>query len=408
MGFAGTGVNISTTTKALSDIIMNIVVVSFTYHPEANGVANAAGQMVDFFLDEGHKVQIITGQSLIPDTSKNSKLEIHRFAVHENGIFNSTEIRSYVDFLTKSLHDVIIFHCWRSWPTDIALKHISRIKGKKILLSHGYETQVIYWRRDFSWGLGSWFRRLPEVVQLPRQLASFDRVVFLSHKVDFGRFFDGWVARTLGYQNTSVIPNAVNNANWYEIPADFKKRYKLTSGSFFLCVANYSPRKNQMMALEAFCEANIPNSSLIFIGSSLGDYGTVVRNKWLSIRDLYPHIEVHFFDGLERSEIISAIRSCDIFVLSATAETQPISLLESMACGKPFISTDTGCVSEFEGGIVVASKHEMVSQMQHLASNPEEAARLGSLGKACFENEYSSPACKRAWLELIEKVVEAK
>lgn len=383
---------------------MRIIVVSFTFFPEVDGVANAAGQMVDFFVNAGHEVHVVTGSNRLPEAATNDRFEVHRFSVCENGEVDTSEAQSYIDFLIESRPAVTVFHCWSSWPIDIALKHISKIGGKKILLSHGYVTHTIYWHRRFPWGLWSWLQRLPEVFALPRQMASFDQIVFLSEKTDGGRFFDSWVARKLGHPNISVIPNAVNKSNWDKIPPDFKERHHMSDGTFFLCVANYSLRKNQLLALEAFCEAGIPGSSLVFVGSSLEGYGMEVRDKWISLKDSHSNIDVHFLEGLDRIEVISAIRSCDIFVLSATAETQPISLLEAMACGKPFISTDTGCVSEFKGGIVVSSMNGMVTEMQRLAASPGERSKIGKEGKECFDAEYSSPACKRAWLELIEKI----
>ena len=42
---------------------MRIIVVSFTFFPEVDGVANAAGQMVDFFVNAGHEVHVVTGNN---------------------------------------------------------------------------------------------------------------------------------------------------------------------------------------------------------------------------------------------------------------------------------------------------------------------------------------------------------
>ena len=117
---------------------MRIIVVSFTFFPEVDGVANAAGQMVDFFVNAGHEVHVVTGNNRLPEAATNDRFEVHRFSVCENGEVDTSEAQSYIDFLIKSRPAVTVFHCWRSWPTDIALKHISKIGGKKILLSHGY------------------------------------------------------------------------------------------------------------------------------------------------------------------------------------------------------------------------------------------------------------------------------
>ena len=69
-----------------------------------------------------------------------------------------------------------------------------------------------------------------------------------------------------------------------------------------------------------------------------------------------------------------AYRAADLFVLSAKAETQPIVLLEAMASRTPWLATDTGCVSELPGGVVVRSEDELVEKMRELASSPADGA----------------------------------
>jgi glycosyltransferase involved in cell wall biosynthesis len=243
------------------------------------------------------------------------------------------------------------------------------------------------------------------VFSLPWHIRAFDQVVFLCHKADFTRFFDVWVAKKTKCRNTIMIPNGIDSRNWHLIPTNFREYANLSDGVFFLYVANYFPGKNQAMALEAFCNANIQGSALVFIGSELGDYGSSVMTTWNNIRANYPNLSVHFYENLERSEVISAFRSCDIAVISSKSEAQPLTILESMACGKPFISTNVGCVSEFEGGIIVKNIEEMARAMRELAENPAERGELGRRGKECFDLNYSAEVTNRAWLDLINQLV---
>ena len=114
--------------------------------------------------------------------------------------------------------------------------------------------------------------------------------------------------------------------------------------------------------------------------------------------------QVLFFEGLQRDETFSALRDCDVKVLAADAETQPIVLLEAMAAAKPFISTNTGCVNEFKGGIVVRDAAEMAKAMRRLATSPHERNRLGSEGRQDYEAHYSLEQTSKVWLQLLEEV----
>jgi glycosyltransferase involved in cell wall biosynthesis len=387
---------------------MKIVVASFTFHPDRNGVAIAAEIMVRNFTAAGHQVCVVTGmcgESMRNDNS--CEFEIHRFGMVNASICDPADKEAYFCFLKNSQPDLIVFHCWGAWPLEQALKHFREIGGKKILASHGYDTHTIYWHSTFPWGLGSWLKRLPRALALPSDLRALDRLVVLSTKKDKKRLFDAWVANKLGYKNVSVIPNGIETIGWNLIPCDFRERRVLSSGIFFLCVANYFPGKNQEMAIKAFCKANIAGSTLVLIGSQLGCYGNMIRDLWSIMEPAHPQLKVRFFENLDRQDVISAVLSCDITISASKGETQPLTILESMACGKPFISTDVGCVSEFEGGIVVNNTEQMAGAMRELAGNPAERGELGRRGKECFERNYSAEVTNCAWLDLIHQVVNS-
>ena len=108
-------------------------------------------------------------------------------------------------------------------------------------------------------------------------------------------------------------------------------------------------------------------------------------------------------EALVKHNTISALRDCDVKVLAADAETQPIVLLEAMTA-KPFISTNTGCVEEFKGGIVVRDAAEMAKAMRRLANSSHERNRLGSEGRQDYEAHYSLEQTSKAWLQLLEEV----
>ena len=56
-------------------------------------------------------------------------------------------------------------------------------------------------------------------------------------------------------------------------------------------------------------------------------------------------------------------------------------LVEGMACGVPFISTDCGTVGDMPGGIIVDSIKDMSVRMSELASDSVLRRELGEKGK---------------------------
>ncbi len=387
---------------------MKILVSTFTYAPNVDGVAEAALQMVRSFRMAGHEVRIATGNPGIDSSSGSGSGGIDgiwRFKIEGSAAFGvgfRGELLAYQEFLATFDPDITVFHCWDTWSTEVALPALATLRAKSIILSHGYSSHLLN-PRILPHGFGKWLRWLPQVLSLPWRLRQFDKVVFLSHKTDWGRFFDARIARLTGARNIAIIPNGVPELP-DTTPRVFRQRHGIGAGPLFLCIANYSGRKNQERALRAFAEAALPDATLVLIGSEFGDYGRRMIALWDRLKVGGGTGQALFFEGLQRYETFSALRDCDVKVLAADAETQPIVLLEAMAAAKPFISTNTGCVNEFKGGIVVRDAAEMAKAMRRLANSSHERNRLGSEGRQDYEAHYSLEQTSKAWLELLEEV----
>lgn len=387
---------------------MKILVATFTYSPNVDGVAESARLMVENFRSAGHEVRIATGKGTTPEANTpGPEPGVWRFGIAGSPALGDGfhgDIKEYQDFLRSYSPDVIVFHCWDTWPVELAIPLLPTLRSKSILFSHGYASHLLNFK-ILPHGLRKWLRWLPHFASLPWRLRRFDKVVFLSTRTDLNRFFDVWVAHKTRCRNTTMMPNGINTAGWQTIPANFRESEHLGMGVFFLCVANYLPVKNQEMALNAYLLANIPNSVLVFIGSSLGDYGEAIQATWNRLKKNHPALDVRFLEHLNRERVITAVRSCDIAVLASVTEAQPLTLLEAMACAKPFISTNVGCVSELKGGTIVRDAAEMAAQMRFLAANHADRSKLGEEAKRCFDAHYSAEVTNPAWLNLIEEVV---
>lgn len=383
---------------------MKVLVATFTYAPNVDGVAEASRLMVENFRNAGHEVRVATGKAAhAGEVPAETQSGIYRFEISGApiiGIGFQGEIDEYRDFVMKYDPDVIVCHCWDTWPSELLIPLLPAIRAKSVLLSHGYTSHLLN-PRILPRGLWKWLRSLPHNLALPLRLRHFDRVVFLSHKQDWKRFIDVRIANLTGANNILTIPNGVPELPCTR-PGAFRERHEIGDGTFLLCIANYTGRKNQERALISFAKALLPEATLVFIGSELGKYGQRIVRLWQKLESEGSQGRVLFLEGLKRDETISALRDCDIKVLAADAETQPIVILEAMAAGKPFISTNTGCVEEFDGGIIVENAEQMAAAMRSLAGSAAERRELGEKGRRDYEAHYRLACTSSQWLKCLD------
>ena len=78
-------------------------------------------------------------------------------------------------------------------------------------------------------------------------------------------------------------------------------------------------------------------------------------------------------------------------MMTSTWEAFPISILEAMAAGVPYISSDVGIVKYLGGGIVPNTQEEFVQALERLASDDAYRQSLGDEGRkeACEKYKIS-------------------
>ena len=392
---------------------MRVLVCTFTYPPNRDGVSTAAETMAVGLSRRGHEVTVAT--TTHPNRSVTGGVidgvRVHEFLIQ--GAPNvrggySGEVKRYQDWLFSEGFDFIFCHCWYTWPTDLLMALADRLPAKKIFVSHGFSAQVVDWHPRFPWGLGAWLRFQPYVWRLPRNLRRFDWGIFLSERANLGRFFDRWVAERTGYRTYSVIPNSTDPGKFPKERGRFRKEFHLGDGLIFLCVANYCSRKNQALAVRAFRRARLAQATLVFIGSELAGYGESVRELDRELSRTQPDGRAVFLDAVPGDLTLAAFVDCDVFVLTAKAETQPVAIIEAMACGKPFISTNTGCVSEFKGGIVASGEASIATTMRNLASDAALRAQLGAIAAQDARERFTNDRTLDTYEALMHRQMPAE
>lgn len=383
---------------------LKILITTFTFPPNRDGVAEASASLAFGLAERGHEVVVATGHSEpVQDRRPHPKLHVRYFELAGNG-HSIRDSASMQQFLIEEDPDLVICQCWEVWSTALAELIFDRLRARKILVSHGYATHIWQsrWRPPF--GLGVWLRGLPKVIRLPHTMRLYDRVVFLSGKRDWNRFFDHHLAKLTGYAGCRVIPNGTEAYPMRGSVNEFKQKFIRGDGLNLCFVANYSPRKNQARAVRVFRKARLQDATLVLIGSEFNPYTEEVRQLDLELQLEYPAGTVVFLEKLDQPTTLAAYTACDVFLLTADAETQPIVLLEAMAAGQPFVTTDVGCVTELPGGIVAKSERQLSSALRKLQDSPSLRAELGRKGRTAILEHFQKNQVLEAHSALIQEL----
>ncbi len=387
---------------------MKILIASFTFPPNKDGVSEAAAVMTEGFLRRGWEVDVAT----LPVRPSRQFMEWHGATIHEFEIQGSGrykcpfrgDVEKYRDFLASGDWDVIIFHAY-SWSIFVPIDMLGRIKSKKILVSHGYP--ALQWTRTqkFPWGLGFWAWSVLEALKMVKWIRNIDRAVYLSERADLRGFFDHWLAKATKYQGRTVIPNGIDPQERDTSPEAFRREHGVSSDQFlFLCVANYSRRKDQGFATRAFRSARLPNAVLIFIGSEFNSESERFQIEDQSLSEADRIGRIIWLQGQSREDTLNAFAACDAFVLSADHEAQPIAILEAMRESKPWIARDAGCIADMPGGICVKTESQMAHAMKHLTINSDQALKLGTTGRRAIEACYNRAAYVESYCNLVSEL----
>jgi glycosyltransferase involved in cell wall biosynthesis len=390
---------------------MKVVITTFTYHPNLDGVAEATRFLAEALMEAGHEVVVIT-----TTTANEGKVFIHnKVRVIECKLLNShlrssvgeqDEVNRYRKRLLDEKPDLLICQCWDALTTSLALPVLKKLSCPKILVSHGFSLHLRPKNAPPPFfGFGQWWRGIVWTGHyMPKLIKAFDRFVFLASRKDTKRFIDHAVMSFLDPDAVRIIPNSPNIEPLSDSLNDFRDCHGIGMGPMILCVANFSARKNQELAVSSFFEAAIPGSTLVCMGSEKNDYYDQLASMVKARQPSYPDQKVLLLTGMNRTDIMKAYGACDLTLLTSHQETQPIVLIESMSFSKPWIATSSGCIMEMQGGVPVNSSRELVRWLKKLMAEPNLMVRLGAEGRSAFERRYEQTEVKALWKTLVDDV----
>jgi 1,2-diacylglycerol 3-alpha-glucosyltransferase len=142
-----------------------------------------------------------------------------------------------------------------------------------------------------------------------------------------------------GVKNVKVLGNGVD-LDVFKPKQNYLKKKLGLSGKTVMFAGRMTKEKNVDVLIKAIPTISKEvKSSFLFVGD-----GPELENLKLKARGLK---NVFFTGRIPYSEMPFYINACDVSVSASTFETFGLSLLESMACGKPVVGADSLAIPEF-------------------------------------------------------------
>ena len=385
---------------------MKCLILTSEYPPSIGGVGNAAATFAKEMSARGWVIEIATiSINAHPEWEQASEGIIHRLSLSgDASCWNplSGEVARLETLIADFSPDVAVIHGWQGWCVRV-VPRLNSAKIPIVLQSHGFGMHRVPWHVRPPFGLKAWAGYAPFILQLPHFIRKLYTLSVLSKEPKLLTGFDHWVGYRSGCKNVVTIPNGVEKIQTSS--EEFFKTCPLANKKqVVLCVANYCDRKNQILALDAARRINKEDVFFAFVGGEQNAY-YLELNKRIKAWGLEKRVAL--FHNVSRSFTESAIRACDIALMTSKWEMQPLFLLETMSAGKPWISTNVGSVSELQGGIVSKfSADAVASNLFNLLRSGNQRESLGKVGVTQWGTEFSKEVVYDRWQQLLVSAIK--
>lgn len=355
---------------------MKIIISTFTYYPNLDGVQKVTQYQAEGLAQLGHDVSVLT----IGEGGKTFELynlvKIYRVKVFFKFGFYLKGLKTYQNKLLDLIKDADVLIIIGS--IGLVSKVINKIKCKKVLYLHGKPAKKIS-VSVFNFGFSNGLNMIYKIVKSNLYyffnwvtLKKFDLVTHLFQNDETYKYFE-----EKKYSKNLVLENAADNM-FFE---GYSVKYNTNSiKRNIISIGNYHPRKNQIYTLEAFYKSDNKNLTLNFFGSQKNNYYYKLLKANKRFEKTYGKTNVNFHVNLTRLEMLEYFKESLCFLLSSYDEYYPMVIVESLALGIPFISTDVGIINKLPGGVVVKSKEAMSYWINFFVKNKEIAELYGLIG----------------------------
>lgn len=345
---------------------MRIGLFTDTYYPEINGVANSVFQLKKELEKAGDEVYIFTVSN--PDV-KEKEDHVYRLKSVVCPLINERRI-SYATFshwfkVIKELH-LDIIHT----QTEFMVGHIGRKAAKKlqIPLIHTYHT--IY--EDYTHYL-----KVPGNGRLKGVIRNIsciccdhaDEVIAPTEKVKDLLLSYG-VRKPIVIQPTGIMLSKFDTVDLNKVE-EIRSKYNIKKDDHVLIsIGRLSKEKNLSETIEFMSHLiKIDDKARLLI---VGD-GPERENLEEQVKKKNLMLSITFTGAVDWKEIQNYYAVGNVFTAASTSETQGLTYVEALACGKPILVRKDSCLNQLlqEGinGYCYVDEKEFLKGYQNLFKN---------------------------------------
>lgn len=345
---------------------MRILHTAESYAPTICGVQQVTQRISEGLVKCGHNVTVATTYDSQRDFRELNGVKVEQFDITGKSLRGfKGEVKKYQEFISNFKCDIMMNYAAQQWASDLVFPLLKKLSFRKVFIPCGYSTLDNWKWKPYFW-------------LLPRALKQYDHIIYHSENYQDKEFGDKHSIKPY-----SVIGNGASDEEFLVPRYGFRSEYGINTSEMLLCVASYSRGKNQEIVLRAYQQANLTDTTLVFIGPEFNDYSN--RLRALIAKE---NGSVRLLEKIPRQMVVAAYHEADLFIFGSLVECFPLVIVEAMASGTPFISTGVGSVPKLPGGVVVSTVEEMSDAIGHLAKKGPEWQELADVGRQAWEGNY--------------------
>jgi glycosyltransferase involved in cell wall biosynthesis len=161
-----------------------------------------------------------------------------------------------------------------------------------------------------------------------------------------------------------------------------------------------TPEKNLETFARGFLDAVALGAQVHWVIIGDGNRRATLEEMLAPVQD-----RVHFLGSIPRTEISAHLAIADIFGTASLSEANPVSVIESMACGLPYVGLAADWWTEFTahqvGGLLAESPEQLGAAIARLAANAAQRAVLAQSARA-ISTQFDIRTVTAKWVEIYQ------
>lgn len=397
---------------------MKICIFTETYYPVVGGGETQARLLAEGLITNGHSVMVLTRRSDAPLKQHENYGDV---SVYRLGPVGSGQLKKWGLLLSslpalvrlRDQYDLIFVSGYRIIGLTAVL--VGKLFRKPVVLKADSQGEMS--GEFFESGLKKFgTSRSSLAFRLFLDFRNFILKKAEAFSAISPEIASEWASNRVPLNKIHVIPNGVDTALFAPANADQKSflREKLNLPKAAI-IAIYTGRlvsyKGLPLLLKVWDEIRCRHENAILLLAGTG--GLDIHNCEAQLHDYVTSAglekNVWFLGSVQN--IPEYLQAADLFVFPTENDAFPSSLIESMACALPIVTTPVGAIktimSHRETGLLVqpGNFEQLFEALDVILSDKAFASRLGQAARRIVKERYSVGSMMRKYLSLFESTL---